>query len=112
MNKRRWSACSLKSHVLVLALAGLLCLGLLAPMSASASPPSNAFRFLHDPDGRLKAAIDPEGGTAVYNWDPTGNLLSIVRHESSELSIVGIFPGHGQSGDTVTIEGTGFSPTP
>ncbi|MFL5898394.1 MAG: IPT/TIG domain-containing protein, partial [Solirubrobacterales bacterium] len=78
----------------------------------SASPPSNAFRFLHDSDGRLKAAVDPEGGTAVYNWDAAGNLLSITRRESSELSIIQVSPGRGQVGDAVTIEGTGFSTTP
>ena len=112
MKNIRWSACSLKGHVLVLALAGMSCLGLLAPVPASSSPPSNAFRFLHDPDGRLKAAIDPEGSTAVYGWDSDGNLLSIVRHESSELSVVGLSPSSAQIGDTVTIEGTGFSTTP
>jgi RHS repeat-associated protein len=88
------------------------CLGLLAPVPASSSPPSNAFRFLHDPDGRLKAAIDPEGGTAVYNWDPAGNLVSISRYASSKLSIVQLSPPKGEVGATVTIEGTGFSATP
>ncbi len=79
---------------------------------ALASPPSNAFRFVHDADGRLKAAIDPEGDTAVYSWDAAGNLESIARQASSKLSIVQITPSRGEAGDTVLIEGTGFSETP
>jgi YD repeat-containing protein len=88
----------------------LLCT--LSSTSALASPPSNAFRFFHDPDGRLSAAIDPEGSTAVYNWDAAGNLLSISRHASSQLSIVQLSPARGEVGSTVMIEGTGFSTTP
>jgi RHS repeat-associated protein len=91
---------------------GLLVLFALSSTSAFASPPSNAFRFFHDSDGRLKAAIDPEGDTAVYSWDAAGNLLSVSRHASSKLSIVQLNPAHGEVGATVTIEGTGFSTTP
>ncbi|HEX6455618.1 MAG TPA: IPT/TIG domain-containing protein, partial [Solirubrobacterales bacterium] len=87
----------------------LLCT--LSSTSALASPPSNAFRFFHDPDGRLSAVIDPEGSTAVYNWDAAGNLLSISRHASSKLSIVQLSLSQGEVGATVTIEGTGFSTT-
>jgi YD repeat-containing protein len=85
---------------------------MLGPAAALSSPPSNAFRFVHDADGRLKAAIDPEGDTAVYSWDAAGNLLSISRHASSKLSVVQLNPGRGEVGATVTIEGTGFSTTP
>ncbi len=77
--------------------------------AALASPPSNAFRFVHDADGRLRAAIDPEGDTAVYEWDAGGNLLSIARHSSEELSILEVSPSVGDIGDTVEILGTGFS---
>src|SRR6188768_610000 len=79
---------------------------------ALASPPNNAFRFVHDADGRLKAAIDPEGDTAVYNWDAAGNLLSILRNSSTELSIIQLNPDSGDIGETIEIEGTGFSSTP
>ncbi len=96
----------------VLPALGLLCLCLLIPSAVSASVPSNAFRFFHDADGRLKAAIDPEGETATYNWDAAGNLLSISRHASSQLSLVQLNPPRAQIGATVTIEGTGFSVTP
>lgn len=69
--------------VLLLALVSLS----LVPV-ASASPPADAFRFFHDADGRLKAAVDPEGDTAIFSWDAVGNLLSIDRHSSEELEIV------------------------
>jgi RHS repeat-associated protein len=93
-------------------LAAVLIAAMLAPAAAFSSPPSNAFRFMHDADGRLKAAIDPEGDTAVYSWDAAGNLLSISRHASSKLSIAKLSPAKGEVGATVTIEGTGFSTTP
>ena len=96
----------------VLPVLGLLLLLLLGSSGASASPPGSAFRFLHDPDGRLKAAVDPEGSTAVYNWDPAGNLLSISRHASTKLAIVQLSPARGEVGGIVMIEGTGFSTTP
>jgi RHS repeat-associated protein len=96
----------------VLPVVGLLFLCLLSSSSAFASPPGNAIHFLHDSNGRLKAAIEPEGSTAVYNWDAAGNLSSISRHASSKLSVVQLSPQRGEVGATVTIEGTGFSTTP
>jgi RHS repeat-associated protein len=90
----------------------VLMVGMLTPSAALSTPPSNAFRYFHDADGRLKAAINPEGDTAVYNWDAAGNLLSISRHASSTLSVVQLSPARGEVGATVTIEGTGFSTTP
>ena len=87
-------------------------LAMLGPAAALSDPPANAFRHVHDADGRLKAAIDPEGDTALYSWDATGNLLSIDRHPSDDLSIIQLSPAKGEVGETIEIEGTGFSPTP
>ena len=98
--------------LLALVASAALLVAMVAPVAALSSPPSNAFRYFHDADGRLKAAIDPEGDTAVYNWDAAGNLLSISRHASAKLSIVQLSPQRGEVGATVTIEGTGFSSTP
>src|SRR4051812_4880359 len=96
----------------LLSIVWVLVLCVLGSTIAFASPPSDAFRFFHDADGRLKGAINPEGDTAVYNWDAAGNLLSISRHASSKLSVVQLIPQRGEVGATVTIEGTGFSTTP
>jgi RHS repeat-associated protein len=89
-----------------------LFLGVVGPVPAIASPPANAFRFVHDADGRLKAAIDPEGETAVYGWDAAGNLSSISRSSSTKLSIVQLSPSSGEVGQTIKIAGTGFSSKP
>ncbi len=89
----------------------LVVFALLGSASASALPPSNALRYVHDADGRLKAVVDPEGQTAVYSRDAAGNLLSISRHASTTLAIIQLFPGQAGIGETVMIEGTGFSTT-
>jgi RHS repeat-associated protein len=73
------------------------------------SPPPGAFNFIHDSDGRLKAAIQPEGDIATYGWDAAGNLVAIDRSSSSELSIIQLSPASGEVGETIEIEGTGFS---
>ena len=97
---------------------GFLCFAIavfacvVGPAAALSSPPGNAFRFFHDADGRLKAAIDPEGDTATYEWDAGGNLLSIARSASSDLSIAQLAPSSGEAGDTIEINGTGFSSNP
>jgi RHS repeat-associated protein len=87
-------------------------LAMLGPATALSSPPSDAFRYVHDADGRLKAAIDPEGDTVIYNWDAASNLISVERSPSDELSIIQLGPSKGEVGETIEIEGTGFSPTP
>jgi RHS repeat-associated protein len=80
--------------------------------SETESGPHPPIRFVHDADGRLEAMIEPHGETAVYDWDAAGNLLSITRHPSAELSILQLSPAKAEVGETVTIEGTGFSGTP
>jgi YD repeat-containing protein len=69
-------------------------------------------QYGYDDLGRLIAVIDPAGATAVYTYDAVGNLLSIGRQASAALSIIGFAPRSGPAGATVTILGTGFSPTP
>jgi RHS repeat-associated protein len=75
------------------------------------SPPSSAIRYSYDADGQLKAVIQPEGETAIYSWDPAGNLLSIARRASTTLSVIGLTPAQASVGETVMITGTGFSST-
>ncbi|HSS05220.1 MAG TPA: IPT/TIG domain-containing protein, partial [Solirubrobacterales bacterium] len=82
------------------------------PALALVSPAATTFRFIHDADGRLRAAFDPEGEAAFYGWDANGNLTSISRGSSSKLSIVKLSPPRGAVGETVKIKGTGFSTTP
>jgi RHS repeat-associated protein len=84
----------------------------LAWPSASRAAPDTAIRYAYDDNGRLKAVTDPGSDTAVYFWDPVGNLLSISRHASSAVKVIQLSPGRGPVGSTVRIAGTGFSSTP
>ncbi|HEY4025087.1 MAG TPA: IPT/TIG domain-containing protein, partial [Candidatus Dormibacteraeota bacterium] len=68
--------------------------------------------YAYDDSGRLLSATVPGGDTAVYNYDAVGNLLSIARHPSSDLSIVHFSPSNGVAGSQVTIAGTGFATSP
>jgi YD repeat-containing protein len=66
-------------------------------------------QYIYDDLGRLIAVSDPSGDTAIYHYDAVGNILSIDRHASSQVSIVAFSPSAGPVGTTVTIYGTGFS---
>jgi YD repeat-containing protein len=100
--------------------------GLLVSLSLGGFPLNRAFvaqpsvpaahaadvSYVYDALGRLVAVVDSSGDTATYNYDSTGNLLSINRYASSTLSIISVTPGEGPGGTVVTIFGTGFSTTP
>ena len=66
--------------------------------------------YVYDDLGRLTTVVDPStGGSAIYNYDPVGNLLSIVR--KTPVSISSFSPTSGLVGTSVMIFGTGFSST-
>src|SRR6516225_9439502 len=71
----------------------------------------SAIQYVYDDAGRLISVVDPAGDTAVYHYDAVGNLLSIDRHSSSQVSITWFSPGMGTAGTTVAVFGTGFSAT-
>lgn len=88
----------------------LLCVLFLSlPFLASAQ--SN-ITYVYDDLGRLVAVIDPSGDTARYYYDAVGNLLSITRASSSQVSVLYFSPAKGPVGTQVTIYGTSFSTTP
>ena len=72
---------------------------------------ANPIKYVYDELGRLLAAIDPSGDTATYKYDAMGNILSISRANSSQVSIISFTPQKGVVGSTVTINGTGFGAT-
>jgi len=104
---RRWRRCALG----LMAPVAVILLGLLAPGMAFASPPSTAIRYDYDADGQLKGLVNPASETALYTWDPAGNLLSIGLKSSKKLSILVLAPTQGAVGETVRISGTAFSAT-
>ncbi len=98
--------------LLGLVLLGLtVVVGMLGSSAALASPPTTAIRYVYDADGHLKAVVNPASETALYGWDPAGNLTSIALKSSTKLSIIQLAPAQGAVGETVTISGTGFSTT-
>jgi len=68
--------------------------------------------YLYDQVGRLIGVIDPSGNAAAYSYDAVGNLLSISRYSSTQISLIYFTPQQGPIGTTVTISGSGFSSTP
>jgi YD repeat-containing protein len=70
-----------------------------------------AIQYVYDELGRLIAVVDPSGDAAVYTYDAVGNVLSIDRYASSQVSVISFSPGVGPVGTTVAIQGTGFSAT-
>ncbi|MGH2458204.1 MAG: IPT/TIG domain-containing protein, partial [Chloroflexota bacterium] len=98
-------------HILVIL--GLLGsdLGISPPQIAHASTP-DTISYVYDGLGRVAAATDPASDTAIYRYDPLGNLLSLARQSSSLVSVLQFTPGAAPVGASVTIYGTGFSATP
>jgi YD repeat-containing protein len=68
--------------------------------------------YIYDELGRLVGAVDPNGETVRYGYDAVGNLTSVSRQSSSQVSVVEFSPNGGAVGATVVIYGTGFSATP
>ena len=67
--------------------------------------------YIYDGLGRLAGVVDQNGNAAQYSYDAVGNLLSINRFTSTQVSIIQISPQTAPVGAVVTINGTGYSPT-
>jgi YD repeat-containing protein len=81
---------------------------LLYPCLASAQ---GSTIYAYDQLGRVIGVISPTGDAAAYTYDPTGNITSILRYTSTQVSIVALTPENGSVDSTVTVYGTGFSTT-
>jgi RHS repeat-associated protein len=109
MSAGRWVD-ALRCAVLLCAL-GLSLMAVFAAAS-KATPPSSAIRYGYDATGQLKSVTDPAGTTALFGWDPVGNLLSVGNQPAGALSLIQVAPLQGSAGDRVALYGTGFSSTP
>ena len=67
--------------------------------------------YSYDVLGRLTGTVDSQGDAVAYSYDSVGNLVSISRNASSQVSISGFTPPSGPVGTSVTVNGTGFSAT-
>ena len=54
--------------------------------------------------------VNPSGA-AKYSYDASGNILSVSRYKSSQVSIIQFTPSSGSASTIVKIFGTGFSAT-
>src|SRR2546425_8152338 len=67
--------------------------------------------YIYDKLGRLIGVVDTQGRTAIYEYDPVGNLLAIRRQDATgPVAITFINPNQGTFGTRVEIFGIGFSP--
>jgi YD repeat-containing protein len=76
---------------------------------ASVAPTS--ITYTYDELGRLTGVTDATGDTARYSYDAVGNVLSISRQNTSQVSLLEFTPNGGPVATPVIIWGTGFSPT-
>src|SRR5579859_6375077 len=75
---------------------------------------SNAIQYFYDDLSRLVKVVDQSGNVATYTYDAVGNILSIARSTlpaNNGLAILSFAPQSGFVGQSVTIEGQGFSTT-
>jgi YD repeat-containing protein len=91
---------------------GLFVFLALVSLSGLAFAQTPTIRYSYDALGRLIGVLDESRGElAEYRYDAVGNLLQILRRGAGEVSILTFTPTRGPLGTTVTITGTGFSPT-
>jgi hypothetical protein len=74
------------------------------------APTAGTVSYVYDELGRLISAIGPTE-TVIYAYDAVGNLQSVSRRSSAQVSVINFTPASGVAGNQVTIYGTGFSAT-
>lgn len=100
-----WKSGSLRRNtVLVMAIALILSCPRLSPAQATAM-------YVYDQLGRVAGVVSSNGDAAAYTYDAAGNLTSIARFTSTQVSIIAVTPNSGPVQSNVTIYGTGFSTT-
>lgn len=84
----------------------LLLAGLVAATCALAAT------YLYDTNGRLSVVTNDSGESARYIYDALGNVSAVERFGAGDLAIFAFSPAHGIAGDSVKIQGHGFSQNP
>src|SRR5580704_1963828 len=104
-DNRKLRLCRTAAMGVVLILRAVIALPLLAQ--------SNSIQYFYDDLGRLIRAVDQNGNVASYSYDAVGNVLAITRSTlpANGLAILNFTPQSGAPGQSVTIQGQGFSTT-
>lgn len=68
--------------------------------------------YSYDELGRLVGVVAATGDSARYTYDAVGNILSIARYTSNQVSLFTFHPKAGPAGTQVTIAGSNFSLVP
>ena len=83
---------------------------LLTILLAAQAPEAQQVCYAYDRLGRLVGVVDPQGRTAIYDYDSVGNILAIRRNDATgPVAITLVTPEGAASGDQVQILGIGFS---
>lgn len=69
---------------------------------------SGTTQYVYDDNGRLIAVVSPGGETAVYEYDPAGNIISITRQNQPPLYFESVSSPEAAVGTQITIRGLGF----
>jgi large repetitive protein len=88
------------------------CLILAASFASLQAQSPITYQYFYDASHQLTRAVDSTGVSIQYTYDPAGNITAINHSSvSGGLSILNFTPAQAGPGSTVTIQGTGFSPT-
>ncbi|MFC5054308.1 RHS repeat-associated core domain-containing protein [Saccharothrix xinjiangensis] len=79
--------------------------------SAPAPVDPGKVQYAYDGAGRLVGVSDRNGESARFGYDEVGNTRSIQPFPSQHVSVFSVVPERAAPGATVTVTGTGFSPT-
>jgi YD repeat-containing protein len=74
--------------------------------------PNGPVSYAYDDMGRLIAVFDVAGNAAAYSYDAVGNITSISRYTSTQVSVLSFTPSQASIGSSISIFGTGFSTIP
>lgn len=69
-------------------------------------------QYVYDDLGRLVLVVGPDGASALYDYDASGNVTSISRTAAAGVVVASFTPTYGPAGTQVTISGSGFDATP